>query len=158
MPRSADNTQTLTAITRRGAVHALCASTTLLLLAGCARDDPQASLEAAVQQLQDHIKAKKTSAVMDMLHPRFRAQAELDREWARNTMTLLFLRYPNVSVVAVTRRSEVDPATPLAGRTEAQVVLSGAQGLIPDRVAPYAITLRWRRESDEWKLLDLEWQ
>lgn len=158
MPRSADNTQTLTAITRRGAVLALCASTTLLLLAGCARDDPQASLEAAVQQLQDHIEAKKTSAVMDMLHPRFRAQAELDREWARNTMTLLFLRYPNVSVVAVTRRSEVDPATPLAGRTEAQVVLSGAQGLIPDRVAPYAITLRWRRESDEWKLLDLDWQ
>ena len=158
MPRSADNTQTLTAITRRGAVLALCASTTLLVLAGCARDDPQASLEAAVQQLQDHIEAKKTSAVMDMLHPRFRAQAELDREWARNTMTLLFLRYPNVRVVAVTRRSEVDPATPLAGRTEAQVVLSGAQGLIPDRVAPYAITLRWRRESDEWKLLDLEWQ
>lgn len=158
MPRSADNRQTLTAITRRGAVLALCASTTLLLLAGCARDDPQASLETAVQQLQDHIEAKKTSAVMDMLHPRFRAQAELDPEWARNTMTLLFLRYPNVSVVAVTRRSEVDPATPLAGRTEAQVVLSGAQGLIPDRVAPYAITLRWRRESDEWKLLDLEWQ
>ncbi len=158
MPRSADNTQTLTAITRRGAVLALCASTTLLGLAGCARDDPQASLEVAVQQLQDHIEAKKTSAVMDMLHPRFRAQAELDREWARNTMTLLFLRYPNVRVVAVTRRSEVDPATPLAGRTEAQVVLSGAQGLIPERVAPYAINLRWRRESDEWKLLDLEWQ
>jgi hypothetical protein len=143
------------AFTRRCALLALSSS---LMLAGCARDDPQASLEAAVQQLQDHIEAKRTGAVMDMLHPRFRAQAELDREWAQKTMTLLFLRYPNVKVVAVTRRSRVDPATPLTGQTEAQVVLSGAQGLIPERVAPYAINLRWRREGDDWKLLDLEWQ
>mgnify|MGYP006204184717 CR=1 FL=1 len=130
--------------TRRCAVLALSTS---LLLAGCAKDDPQASLEAAVQQLQDHIEAKKKGAVMDMLHTRFRAQAELDREWADRTMTLLILRYPNVKVVAVTRRSQVDPATPLTGQTEAQVVLSGAQGLIPERVAPYAITMRWRREA-----------
>jgi hypothetical protein len=158
MPRSVDRTGTSKALTRRAAVLAF--SSSLLVLAGCGRDDPQASLEAAVQQLQDHIEAKKTSAVLDMLHPRFRAQAELDSEWARNTMTLLFLRYPNVKVVAVTRRSQVDPATPLSGQTEAQVVLSGAQGLIPERVAPYAITLRWRREGDgkDWKLLDLEWQ
>ncbi|WP_439520921.1 hypothetical protein [Hydrogenophaga sp.] len=140
---------------RRSAVFALSTS---FLLAGCGRDDPQASLEAAVQQLQDHIEAKKTSAVMDMLHTRFRAQAELDREWAQKTMTLMFLRFPQVKVVAVTRRSQVDPATPLSGQTEAQVLLSGAQGLIPERVTPYAITLRWRREGDDWKLLDLEWQ
>jgi hypothetical protein len=141
--------------TRRSALLTLSSS---FLLAACARDDPQASLEAAAQQLQDHIEAKNTRAVMDMLHSRFRAQAELDREWAQKTMSLLFLRYPNVKVVAVTRRSQVDPDTPLSGQTEAQVLLSGAQGLIPERVAPYAITLRWRRESDDWKLLDLEWQ
>lgn len=141
--------------TRRSALLTLSSP---LLLAACAKDDPQASLETAVQQLQDHIEAKKTSAVMDMLHSRFRAQAELDLEWARKTMTLLFLRYPNVKVVAVTRRSQVDPATPLSGQTEAQVLLSGAQGLIPERVAPYAIMLRWRREGDDWKLVDLEWQ
>jgi hypothetical protein len=141
--------------TRRSALLTLSSS---FLLAACARDDPQASLEAAAQQLQDHIEAKNTRAVMHMLHSRFRAQAELDREWAQKTMSLLFLRYPNVKVVAVTRRSQVDPDTPLSGQTEAQVLLSGAQGLIPERVAPYAITLRWRRESDDWKLLDLEWQ
>lgn len=129
------------------------------LLASCSKkDDPQAALEAAVQQLQDHIEARKASAVMDMLHTRFRAQADLDREWAQRTMTLMFLRYPNVKVVAVTRSSRVDPDTPLSGQTEAQVLLTGAQGLIPDRVSPYAITLRWRREGDDWKLLDLEWQ
>ncbi len=142
-------------LTRRSAAMALGMS---ILLAGCAKDDPQASLEAAVQQLQDHIEAKKTSAVMDVLHTRFRAQAELDREWAQKTMTLLFLRFPQVKVVVVSRRSQVDPSTPLTGQTEAQVLLTGAQGLIPERVAPYAITMRWRREGDDWKLLDLEWQ
>lgn len=143
--------------TRRSIAFSAAASAALLL-AGCARDDPQAALEAAVQQLQDHIEARKTGAVMDMLHSRFRAQEELDSEWARRTMTLLFLRYPNVKVVAVTRSSRVDPDTPLSGQTEAQVLLSGAQGLVPERVAPYAITMRWRREGDDWKLIDLAWQ
>ncbi len=142
-------------LTRRRATLAL---TALPLFAGCAKDDPQAALEAAVQQLQDHLEARETRAVMDMLHSRFRAQSELDREWAQRTMTLLFLRYPNVKVIAVTRRSRVDPATPLSGQTDAQVLLTGAQGLIPERVEPFAVTLRWRREDGDWKLIDLEWR
>ena len=52
------------------------------LLAGCGRDDPQASLEAAVQQLQDNIEAKKTSAVLDQLAGDFRALQAHDRDWA----------------------------------------------------------------------------
>ncbi|MCW5655240.1 hypothetical protein [Hydrogenophaga sp.] len=146
----------MSAHTRRSVSLGLAGA--LLALTGCGKDDPQARLEAAVHRLQDHVENRKTSAVMDMLHARFRAQGELDREWAQRTMTLLFLRYPNVKVVAITRNTRLDPDTPLTGTTEAQVLMTGAQGLIPERVEPYAITLRWRREGDDWKLIDLEWR
>jgi hypothetical protein len=73
-------------------------------------------------------------------------------------MALVFLRYQNVKLIAVSRSSSLDPATGRIGRTEAQVLVTGAQGLIPDRVSPYAIQMEWWREGDDWKLRDLRWQ
>ena len=127
-------------------------------LTACSKDDPQVSLEAAVQQLQDQIEARDTGAVMDLLDARFRAQDEYDADWARKTMTLMFLRYAQVKVIAVSRNSRIDPPGSPIGLTEAQVVVTGAQGLIPERVTPYAVTLEWRLEGTDWKLRDLRWE
>ena len=127
-------------------------------LTACSKDDPQVSLEAAVQQLQDQIEARDTGAVMDLLDAKFRAQDEYDADWARKTMTLMFLRYAQVKVIAVSRSSRIDPPGSPIGLTEAQVVVAGAQGLIPERVTPYAVTLEWRLEGTDWKLRDLRWE
>ncbi|MBE0587509.1 MAG: hypothetical protein CVU36_06060 [Betaproteobacteria bacterium HGW-Betaproteobacteria-9] len=127
-------------------------------LTACSKDDPLASLEAAVQQLQDQIEARDTGAVMDLLDAKFRAQDEFDADWARKTMTLMFLRYAQVKVIAVSRNSRIDPPGSPIGLTEAQVVVTGAQGLIPERVTPYAVTMEWRLEGADWKLRDLRWE
>lgn len=134
-----------------------------LALLGCSQpDDPQAALDATVQRLQDALEAKDADAVMDLLDAKFRAQSGesdgLDREWARKTMALMFLRYQQVKVIAVTRSSRVDAAGGQTGRTEAQVLVTGAQGLIPERASPYAVQLEWWREGGDWKLRDLRWQ
>lgn len=130
-----------------------------LMLLGCGQpDDPQAALDATVQRLQDALEVKDADAVLELLDAKFRAQDELDREWARKTMALMFLRYQQVQVIAVTRSSRVDAAGGQTGRTEAQVLVTGAQGLIPERAAPYAVQLEWWREGDDWKLRDLRWQ
>jgi len=138
--------------------QALATTLALVVLGGCSRDDPQAALEAAVQQLQDSLEAKRTSAVMDLLDAQFRVQQEPGREWAQRTMTLMFLRHASVKVVAVTRSSRIDPNARHVGYTDAQVVLAGAQGLIPEQAAPYSIRLQWRRDGNRWKLFALEWE
>lgn len=130
-----------------------------LLLSGCgAKDDPQARLEAAVQQLQDNLEAKKTAAVLDQLHKEFRAQQVNDRDWAKRTMTLLFLRHNNVKVLALSKDSRVDVTYPDKGYTNAQVALTGAEGLIPDSARHYAVKLEWWQDDGEWKLARLEWE
>jgi hypothetical protein len=128
------------------------------LLAACSRDDPQAALEAAVQRLQDALEARDAGAVLEMLDRGFLAQRENGRDWAQRTMTLLFLRHRTVKVVALSRRSRIDEKARHVGFTEAQVLLVGADGLLPQRAAPYAVTLRWQREGGDWKLLNLEWE
>jgi hypothetical protein len=129
-----------------------------LSLSACGKADPQARLEAAVQKLQDNLEAKDTPAVIDQLDAGFQAQDGLDREWARKTMTLMFLRYASVKVIAVTRKSSIDPTAPQNGLTQAQVLVTGAQGLIPERAAPYEVRLEWRLVSDDWKLTRITWE
>jgi hypothetical protein len=141
--------------TRRTTLVVLTAGT---LPGACSRDDPQMSLEAAVRELQANLEGKKTGAVLDQLDPAFRARQEMDREWAKRTMTLLFLRHANVKVVAVGVDTRVDPVKREFGQTDAQVVVAGAQELIPDRIAPYRVRLQWRRDGSRWKLLSLDWE
>ena len=129
-----------------------------LTLSACGKADSQARLEAAVQKLQDNLEAKDTSAVIDQLDAGFQAQDGLDRDWARKTMTLMFLRYASVKVIAVTRKSSIDTTAPQSGLTQAQVLVTGAQGLIPERAAPYEVRLDWRLVADDWKLSRITWE
>lgn len=130
----------------------------LTLLSGCSRSDPQAALEAAVQQLQENLEGKRNGAVMEQLHPQFSAQQEYDREWAKRTMLGLFMRYQNVRVIALSKTSRLDPASSTKGYTEAQVAVTGAEGLIPDSANHYSVELEWWLEGGEWKLARLDWK
>ncbi|AYF89669.1 hypothetical protein SA496_24085 [Pseudomonas sp. JS3066] len=130
----------------------------LAILAGCGRNDPAAELDAAVQRLQENLEAKKTTAVLEQLHPQFIAQQQNDRDWARRTMTLLFMRHKNVSVLALSKANSLDPTYREKGYTDAQVALTGAEGLIPDSARHYAVKLEWWLDDGEWKLARLDWQ
>jgi hypothetical protein len=128
----------------------------LIAATGCSRDNPQAELEAAVQTLQDNLEAKRAGGVLEQLASDFQAQSEFDREWAKRTMTVLFLQNANVKVVALTRSSRITGET--SGETDAQVVLAGGQGLLPERASPYSVKLQWRREDRRWRLARLDWE
>lgn len=128
------------------------------LLGGCGQADPQAALEAAVQRLQDNIETKQTSAVLAQLHPQFSAAQQYDREWAKRTLLMVFLRHQKVSVIAFSKASQIDPTYPDKGNTEAEIALAGASGLIPDDAAHYRVQLQWWLEDGEWKLARLNWR
>jgi len=129
-----------------------------LLLSGCARDDPQAALVAAAKALQENIENKDTAALLAQIHPEFRANQVLDREWVRRTATLMFLRHRNVKVLALSSDSWLDPSYADKGRSEAQVALTGAQGLLPQSAGHYHVRLEWWLEDGDWLLARLDWE
>lgn len=125
---------------------------------GCTRDTPEAALERAVTQLQDNLEGKRSSAVLEQLHPQFRAQQQYERDWAKRSMLVLFVRHKNVKVIALDKRSQLDPTFRDRGRTDAEVTLVGAEGLIPDSARHYRVRLEWWLEDQEWKLARLDWE
>ena len=139
-----------------GAAAVALALVALVALTGCSRDSPQAELESAVQKLQQSLEARRAGAVLEQLAADFQAQSELDREWAKRTMTLLFLQNANVRVVALTQTSRVTGQA--SGETDAQIVVAGGQGLLPERASPYSVKLQWRREGRQWRLARLDWR
>lgn len=129
-----------------------------LLLGGCRGDDPQAALEKAVQQLQDNLEHKRSSAVLEQLHGQFSAQQQYDREWAKRTMLMLFMRHQHVRVLALSQNSYLDPTYRERGHSELQVALSGAEGLLPDSASHYRVKLEWWLEDGQWQLARLSWE
>jgi ketosteroid isomerase-like protein len=131
----------------------------MLLLAACSRSDPQAALDAAVGNLQTALEKKDVSAALALLHPDFAAQQpEDDREWAKRTMTALFLRYQNIRIIALLPKNSLDPLVATRALTEAQVTLTGAEGLLPDSARQYRVSLEWRWLDKQWKLIRLQWE
>ena len=130
----------------------------LLGLAGCSKEAPEAALEKAVNQLQENLQDKRSSAVLEQLHPEFMAEQQYDRTWAKRTMALLFLRHKRVQVVALGKRSEIDPVYRDKGHTRAEVMLTGAEGLLPDSARHYRVDLEWWLEDGEWQLALLDWE
>lgn len=127
-------------------------------VAGCTRDSPEVALEKALSQLQENLEGKRSSAVLDQLHSQFTAQGQYDRDWARRTMALLFLRHKNVQVIALSKQSQIDPVYRDKGQTRGVVMLAGAQGLLPDSARHYKLSLEWWLEEGEWQLARLEWE
>lgn len=140
--------------TRRGALLALGAA----LLVACGKGDPQARLEAAAKALQAAIEARHTGDAMDLLDEHFQGSGNLDRDGTRRLLTATFLRYQNIRVMAMSSSHRVDPQAPTLGVSEAQVLVTGAQGLVPERAEPYKVRLEWRLVGGDWKLSDLRWE
>jgi hypothetical protein len=145
----------------RGAIAAVfLAPFTLLcvLLHGCGGNDPGTALNGTASELQAALEAKRTNAVLELLHPTFQAGGQFDRAWAQQTMRGLFLRHRNVRILVLRESHRLDPGYHDRAYSEADVSISGAQGLIPDSAGFYKVRLEWWQHEGEWRLARLDWQ
>jgi hypothetical protein len=142
----------------RRMAFAILALSGLMLFAACSRSDPQAALDAAADELQAAVEAKSAGRVLDLLHPGFSARApDEGREWAKSMMTMMFMRYKNVTIVVPYRDNRLDPRVGDRASTEAEVTLLGAEGLLPDKVSHYRVRLEWTLEDGKWKVTRMTW-
>lgn len=134
---------------------------TLLILSvsllACHSQSPAEALDAAAQRLQDNLSNKRSSAVTEQLHQNFSAQQGMDKKAAQQQMLMLFMRFKNINILVVNRSCQLDNSYHDRGHCSAQVAISGAQGLIPERADYYKVTSQWQLNGKDWQLLTLAW-
>lgn len=128
-----------------------------LSLLACNSPSPADALDAAAQHLQDNLSNKHSSAVAKQLHQDFSAEQQMDKKAAQQRMLQLFLRFKNVNILVINRSCQLDNSYHDRGHCSAQVAISGAQGLIPERADYYKVKSQWQLNGKDWQLLELHW-
>lgn len=128
-----------------------------LSLLACHSQSPIDALDAAAQSLEENLSSKRNSAVTEQLHQDFSAQQGMDKKAAQQYMLLLFMRFKNVNILVINRSCQLDNSYRDRGHCSAQVAISGAQGLIPERADYYKVNSQWQLNGEDWQLIKLEW-
>jgi outer membrane lipoprotein-sorting protein len=136
-------------------VALLCAT---ILISACGSQSADERLNQSLNELQEGIEARSTDRVMDLLHRDFQAKGDLDGDWARRTMTLMFLQNQRINVIVINQQTDIDTVYDGQAQTRAQVSLSGAERFIPDSSRIYTVTLDWMEEDGDWRLHRLNWE
>lgn len=129
-----------------------------LAVVACSSPSPEDALNDAAKQLQANLESKQAGAAARQLHEGFLAQGHYNRQAARQQMLGLFMRYKNVNILVINRQCQLDAGFNYRGQCTAQVAVTGAQGLIPERLDYYSVNSVWELEEGEWLLHRLDWQ
>ena len=128
-----------------------------LSLLACHSQSPIDALDAAAQRLEENLSNKRSSAVAEQLHQDFNAQQGMDKKAAQQQMILAFMRFKNINILVVNRSCQLDNSYRDRGHCSAQVAISGAQGLIPERADYYKVSSQWQLNGTDWQLIQLHW-
>ncbi len=130
----------------------------LLALCGCRQEGPLERVQENAAALQEALQKKDAGTVMDLLHADFLAQNQYRRDWAQRSMALYFLRHKKIGVSILNQESRLDSSYSDRAYSSAQVLLTGADNLLPDSARPYDLKLEWWLVDGDWQLARLEWE
>ncbi len=139
-------------------VKGLLLALATLMLTACSLPSPEGALNEAAKQLQGNLENKQAGAVVKQLHDDFMAQQYYNKQAIHQQMLGLFLRYKNVNIIVLNRQCQLDAGFNYRGQCTAQVAVTGAQGLIPERLDYYQVRSEWELGGNEWLLISLDWQ
>jgi len=127
-------------------------------LTGCSRDDPEAELMSAEQELVAALEAREAGRALALLHPDFIAHSpEQNRDWAKGMMRAMFIRHQKISILVLTSKRHIYPESPDRAISEGEIALVGAENILPESVNRIQVRLGWVRMDGDWKLLNITW-
>jgi hypothetical protein len=126
----------------------------MALVAGCAKEPPEAALRATIAGMQVAAEGRDVDALMEAVSEEFIGPEGMDRDQFRRTLAVVWLRDKNVGV----QLGPLDVAVAGEGaRVEFTAGTSGGEGWLPDRGQLHRVKTAWRLEDGDWKLVSATW-
>ena len=130
---------------------------TLLLLAGCADDDPTARLKAAIDEMETAGEEGRRGDFMDRVAEDFSGQnGRLTKQELENLLRVQILHHTRVSAVVTNLDTTLhgDRAT----ATMNALLAGGPRAWLPESGQLFRIETGWRMNDDgEWQLISAKW-
>ena len=127
-----------------------------VLLAGCARTEPEQALRKAIDGLGGAVEARDARAVTDFLAADFIGPRGMDRDDARRLAALHFMRHGDVGVLPGPLDIELQETH---ARVRFSAVLSGGDGgrMLPDSARAWQVDTGWRLVDGDWLMTSADW-
>lgn len=127
-----------------------------LLLAACAKDDPEQAVRHQVDAMQAAIDARDAGEVEDLLAQDFVGNDGMDRRGLKQLAAAVFLRHREVAAkvgpVSVELRGETDAIARFS-----VLATGGSGGFLPESGQVYQVETGWRLIDGEWMLINASW-
>lgn len=134
----------------------LVASSVLMLAAACSRSDPEKEIRAAVTAMEQAVKDKNMSNLMEHVTDDFtRESGGVGKQDARRMLAGAFLANPKIALLATIHEIKVE-----GDRANAviSVAATGGEGMLPQRGQGWEFKTRWRKDGSRWKVYAAEWR
>lgn len=148
--------------TRRAWRHGM-AILLAVLCAACARTPPEEAIRAEIAAIETALAEHDNRGVRARLAAGFQGgpadtPSQLDHSGVQRLLAGYFLRYPNIGVVVTGLTITPLAHDPTQAWSEASVLLTGAEGLIPDTGRIYTVRGLWQQSEGDWRLVQLTWE
>jgi hypothetical protein len=130
----------------------------LLLLASCGTSDPEAAIRANIASMQEAVEAREAGAAVRYLAEHFTGSYATGKQDLWRLLAGLFLQHQHINVVITRLDIAVNGYNPVTARMEAVVIVTGAEGLLPQNGELINITGNWELHEGEWLLVSAQWE
>ncbi|HEY3488153.1 MAG TPA: hypothetical protein VGL10_08805 [Gammaproteobacteria bacterium] len=130
----------------------------LPLAVACSDTPPEQAIRAHITAMQQAVKEKKSAAAVEHLAEHFTGSHGLDKQGLRRMLIGLFVQHRTINVAITRMDITVNEYNPVSAKMEAVVLLTGAQGLLPQDGEILNISGDWELLDGEWLLVNARWE
>lgn len=127
-------------------------------LVACSENPDETRLLQRLDALETALQEKQADTALDLLTDRFSTGRGETRDDIRRLLLLHFFRNRNIGVVRSQTEVTLDEADSGQASIRFHALVTGGEGLLPDRGRQFRVESHWLFEEGDWYLDRLEWQ
>ncbi|HVL00438.1 MAG TPA: hypothetical protein VM553_11535 [Dongiaceae bacterium] len=127
-------------------------------LAACSENPDQARLLERLDTLEIALQDKKPDAVLDLLTDNFSTGQGQTRDDVKRLLLVNFLRNQTIGVIRTGTEVAMDDSYRDQASAHFQALVTGGEGLLPERGRQFRVESRWLFQDGDWFLDRLEWK
>jgi hypothetical protein len=139
-------------------VKALFISITLCLLVACSKTAPEEAILANIDAMQLAVSERNNGDLVAHVSDNFSGHHDMDKKELRKMIMGMFLRYKNINVVVTRMQILHDPRRPNIAQMDGIILVTGAQGLVPQDGRLLQVTGTWQNDGGDWYLANADWE